>query len=137
MRATMDSICQIAFGVALETLGGGNEESAKFSKAFDDSSELVLRRYVDPAWKIKRLLNVGCEAALRKNINVIDDFVYKIIEGKIESMSRDQASCEVGLRKTPPIWNFLALTELIAPPETDQEVRYTVEVPGGERGGSG
>ena len=133
MRATMDSICQIAFGVALDTLGGGNEESAKFSKAFDDSSELVLWRYVDPSWTIKRLLNVGCEAALKKNIDVIDDFVYKIIEEKIEWMSRDKASSEVGPPETPPIWNFLALSEFIALLETDQEVRCTLEVPGGER----
>ena len=105
----MDSICQVAFGVALDTLGGGNEESEKFSKAFDDSSELVLWRYADPSWKIKKLLNVGGEAALRKNINVIDDFVYKIIEEKIELMSKDQGSSEVGLPKTPPIWNFSLL----------------------------
>ena len=129
----MDSICQIAFGVALDTLGGGNEESAKFCKAFDDSRDLVLWRYADPAWKIKRLLNIGCEATLRKNINVIDDFVYKIIEEKIEWMSRDKPSSEVGPPETLPIWKFLALFEFIALLEADQEVRCTLEVPGGER----
>ncbi|XP_078448022.1 cytochrome P450 704C1-like isoform X2 [Wolffia australiana] len=109
MKATMDSIFKIAFGVDLNTLGEATEESARFSKAFDHCSEQVFWRYVDVTWKIKRALNVGGEAALRKNIRVVDDFVYKIIEQKIEQMNRDRADLET--RKDDLLSRFLVERE--------------------------
>ncbi|CAN1236641.1 Cytochrome P450 704C1 [Linum grandiflorum] len=65
---------------------GSNEEGTKFSKAFDDASSLTLWRYVDPFWKVKKLFNIGSEAALNKTVKIVDDFVYKLINNKIELM---------------------------------------------------
>ena len=92
----MDSVFKIGFGVELDTVGGADEESAKFSKAFDNCNDLTYWRYVDLSWKIKRFLNFGCEAALKNSIKVVDDFVYKIIDRKIELMTRDKAGSVVG-----------------------------------------
>jgi len=62
MRLTLDSIFQVGFGVSLAAVfGSSSEEVAAFAKAFDDASEQVLYRFIDPLWKAKRLLNVLSE----------------------------------------------------------------------------
>ncbi len=94
MRSTLDSIFKVAFGVELDSMCGSSAQGKEFSKAFDDSSEATLFRYVDIFWKIKRFLNLGSEAALKKNIEVIDRFVYKLIHNKIEQLhdAKDDSS---------------------------------------------
>ncbi|KAJ4841597.1 hypothetical protein Tsubulata_044636, partial [Turnera subulata] len=82
MRCTLDSIFKVGFGVELNCLSGSSSEGTEFMKAFDDSNALLIWRYVDPFWKLKRYFNVGSEASLKKNIKVIDDFVAKIISTK-------------------------------------------------------
>ncbi|XP_048568254.1 cytochrome P450 704C1-like [Triticum urartu] len=86
MKATMDSIFTIAFGVDLGTLSG-SDEGSRFAAAFDDASEFILLRYVDAFWKVSRFLNVGAEAALRHRIKVVDEFVYKCIRARADEMS--------------------------------------------------
>ncbi|GLT51897.1 hypothetical protein SLA2020_252710 [Shorea laevis] len=94
MKATLDSIFKVAFGVELDSMCGSSIEGQKFSCAFDDASAAILFRYVDIFWKIKRFLNIGVEAKLKKNIKVVNDFVYKLINNKIEQMrnSKDDPS---------------------------------------------
>ncbi|KAL2892373.1 hypothetical protein RDABS01_008282 [Bienertia sinuspersici] len=75
MRCTLDSIFKVGFGVDLNCLDGSSKEGVEFMKAFDDANALVYWRYVDPSWKLKRVLNIGSEAALKKNIKVINEFV--------------------------------------------------------------
>ncbi|KAG7992759.1 hypothetical protein I3843_02G143400 [Carya illinoinensis] len=82
MRCTLDSIFKVGFGVELNCLEGPSKEGIAFMKAFDDSNALVYWRYVDPFWKLKRFLNVGCEAVLKKNIKIINDFVHEVIRTK-------------------------------------------------------
>ncbi|XP_010934570.1 cytochrome P450 704C1 [Elaeis guineensis] len=86
MRLTLDSIFKVGFGVELDTLSGSNEFGVRFSKAFDDSNSIVFRRYADIFWEIKRLLNIGLEAQLKRNLKVIDDFVYQLIYHKREQL---------------------------------------------------
>ncbi|KAK3143932.1 hypothetical protein QOZ80_4AG0306770 [Eleusine coracana subsp. coracana] len=90
MRSTLDSIFKVGFGVSLGTLSGSSAEGVAFARAFDDASEQVLYRFFDPFWKAKKLLNVSSEAAMKRNVGVIDDFVYGVIDKKIEQMGRDQ-----------------------------------------------
>ncbi|KAL0309163.1 UNVERIFIED_CONTAM: cytochrome [Sesamum radiatum] len=90
MKATLDSIFRVAFGVDLDTMCGSNEEGAKFSNAFDDASALTLWRYVDILWKIKRTFGIGSEAKLKKNLRVVDEFVYKLISSKSEKLHESQ-----------------------------------------------
>ncbi|KAK9063233.1 hypothetical protein SSX86_017103 [Deinandra increscens subsp. villosa] len=86
MRSTLDSIFKVGFGFDLDTLSGSDEVSNQFMTAFDDSSCIIFRRYVDLLWRLKRYFNIGSEAALKKNIEVIDNFAYELIERKKEQM---------------------------------------------------
>nr|POF20782.1 cytochrome p450 [Quercus suber] len=59
-------------------------------EAFDDSNALVYWRYVDPFWKLKRFLNIGSEAALKKKIKILDYFVHGVIRTKRELLEVKQ-----------------------------------------------
>lgn len=89
MKSTMDSIFKVGFGVELDSLQG-SEDGTRFSKAFDSSSVMIVRRYVDPFWKIKKHLNIGCEAELKDHIKTVDNFVYKLIDEKIDKSSSNR-----------------------------------------------
>ncbi|KAH7519551.1 hypothetical protein FEM48_Zijuj08G0049000 [Ziziphus jujuba var. spinosa] len=82
MRCTLDSIFKVGFGVELNCLEGSSKEGTTFMKAFDDANALVYWRYADPFWKLKRFLDVGTEASLKKNVKVVDDFVRQLIRTK-------------------------------------------------------
>ncbi|KAF7031330.1 hypothetical protein CFC21_042674 [Triticum aestivum] len=86
MKATMDSIFTIAVGVDLDTLSG-SDEGSRFAAALDDASEFTLLRFVNAFWKVSRFLNVGAEAALRRRIEVVDEFMYKRIRGRADEIS--------------------------------------------------
>ncbi|KAI9162109.1 hypothetical protein LWI28_023946 [Acer negundo] len=90
MKSTLDSIFKVGFGAELNALSDSNEFGNQFTKAFDDSNFIVFWRYVDPFWKIKRFLNIGLEASLKKNIKVIDDFVYGLIRYKREQLKNEK-----------------------------------------------
>ncbi|XVE77004.1 hypothetical protein DITRI_Ditri13aG0027000 [Diplodiscus trichospermus] len=109
MKSTLDSIFKVAFGVELDSMCGSNVEGKEFSTAFDDSSAATTFRYVDIFWKIKRFLNIGSEAALKKNMKVVDNFVYKLINNKIEQMrnSKDDSS----IKKEDILSRFLQVND--------------------------
>ncbi|XWS45969.1 hypothetical protein CRYUN_Cryun14cG0024800 [Craigia yunnanensis] len=109
MKSTLDSIFKVAFGAELDSMCGSNVEGKEFTAAFDDSSAAILLRYVDIFWKIKRFLNIGSEAALKKNIKVVDNFVYKLIHNKIEQMrnSKDDSS----MKKEDILSRFLQVSD--------------------------
>ncbi|WCJ36551.1 cytochrome P450 family 704 subfamily A polypeptide 1 [Euphorbia peplus] len=90
MKSTLDSIFKVGFGVDLNSLSGTDNFGSSFAKAFDDSNVIVYWRYVDLIWKIKRFLNVGLEASLKKNIKIINDFIYKLIRLKREQMGNEE-----------------------------------------------
>ncbi|KAK1307297.1 hypothetical protein QJS10_CPA10g00745 [Acorus calamus] len=89
MKSTLDSIFKVGFGVELNSFSGSDDLGTWFSKAFDESNFIVFGRFVDLFWKIKRFLNIGSEAALKRNMKVIDDFVFELIRRKREQMNRD------------------------------------------------
>ena len=45
--------------------------------AFDAANGLLMWRYFDVAWKLKRYFNTLSEATMKDNIKTMDDFVYK------------------------------------------------------------
>ncbi|KAL5571498.1 hypothetical protein UlMin_021095, partial [Ulmus minor] len=93
MKATLDSMFQVAFGAELDSMCGSSEEGKNFSNAFDDASSMTIWRYVDVFWKIKKFLNIGAEAAMKRNTKIVNDFVFKLIQNKIEQMqsSKDKS----------------------------------------------
>ncbi|KAL3834553.1 hypothetical protein ACJIZ3_009289 [Penstemon smallii] len=82
MKSAMDSVFKVVLGVDLDSLSGTNE-GAQFSNAFDEASEMTCYRYVDKSWPLKKFLNIGSEATLKKSMNVVDDFVCKVNKGDI------------------------------------------------------
>lgn len=86
MKLILDFIFKVVFGVELDSMCGLNEEGNKFSKGFDDVSVLLLYRYVDVFWSIKKFLNIGSEVKFKESIKIVDVFVYKLINNKVEFM---------------------------------------------------
>lgn len=86
MKFTLDSIFEVGLGVDLKCVEGSNEAASAFSKAFDDSNESIVWRHLDPFWKLKRFLNIGSEASLKKNIKLIHNFVEELIIKKREQL---------------------------------------------------
>ncbi|XP_062001765.1 cytochrome P450 704C1-like isoform X1 [Rosa rugosa] len=91
MRCTLDSIFKVGFGIELNCLEESSKSGLGFMKAFDESTALTYRRYVDPFWKVKRFLNVGSEASLRKYVKVINDFVDRLIRSKRKLLAGEKA----------------------------------------------
>lgn len=100
MKSALDSVFKVVLGVELDTMCGTYDEGTLFSNAFDEASAATMYRYVDPFWKIKRLLNVGSEALLKKSIRVIDEFVYKLIRTKIDQLQNPQGDFAVSTKLT-------------------------------------
>lgn len=90
MRAGLDSIFKVGFGVDLNCLVGSNKEGIELMEAFDEANALIYWRYVDPLWRLKRYFNFGAEAALRKNIKIIDAFVNRLISMKRELLAEQR-----------------------------------------------
>lgn len=90
MKSTLDSVFKVVLGVELDSMCGTYEEGTRFSNSFDEAGAIILYRYVDVFWQIKRFLNIGAEAALRDCIKVVDEYVYKLIRGKMEQVHKSQ-----------------------------------------------
>ena len=95
MKAILDSMFQVAFGTELDSMCGSSQEGKRFSNAFDDASSMTLFRYVDIFWKIKKFLNIGAEATMKKNTKIINDFVLKLIRKKIKQMESSKEKSPV------------------------------------------
>ncbi|PRQ58490.1 putative abieta-7,13-dien-18-ol hydroxylase [Rosa chinensis] len=90
MKSTLDSIIKILLGIELDSMSGKDEEGNRFSHAFESGQEATLYRLIDMFWKIKRFLNIGKEAELKKNIKEVDQFLYKLINSKIETIQNPE-----------------------------------------------
>lgn len=87
MKSALDSVFKVMLGVDLDSMRGTNE-GTQFYKAFDEASEMTFYRYIDMLWPIKKFLNIGSEAMLRRCMKVVDGFVYEVIQSKIEQISK-------------------------------------------------
>ncbi|KAL6580488.1 hypothetical protein OROMI_008512 [Orobanche minor] len=87
LKSALDSVFKVVLGVDIDSMRE-TKEGSQFSKAFDEASEMTCYRFVDISWKVKKFLNIGSEAILNKCVKVIDGFLYKIIESKMEQMSK-------------------------------------------------
>ncbi|GLJ25952.1 hypothetical protein SUGI_0497490 [Cryptomeria japonica] len=83
MRSSFDAICKVVFGVDINSLSSTKSRAGpetSFAEAFDVANAMMFHRYVGSFWKVKKVFNIGSEAILRKNIKIVDDFLYKVIE---------------------------------------------------------
>ncbi|KAJ0098824.1 hypothetical protein Patl1_19999 [Pistacia atlantica] len=110
MKATLDSVFKVMLGIDLDVLSRTYEEGARFADAFDTANAIVSFRFADLFWKVKRFLNIGSEAELRRSIKVVDKFVYKLIKRKIEQINNPRDDTQSG-KKEDILSRFLALKE--------------------------
>ncbi|XP_055828234.1 cytochrome P450 704C1-like [Solanum dulcamara] len=106
-KSTLETVFKILLGVDLDTT---TEEGILFSNSFDEASAVTLYRYVDIFWKVKRFLNIGSEAKMKKCIKVVDEFVYKIIRNKTEQMSKSRDDSRV-MKKSDILSRFLEMNK--------------------------
>jgi hypothetical protein len=81
MRFTMDTIFKVTFGYEVGTLRPGLPE-IPFAEAFALTNEIASSRFMNPFWKMQRLLKVGSEATIAKSAKVVDDFIYGVMKAR-------------------------------------------------------
>ena len=77
-RYTLESIGIIGFDCSLGAFEDANVSSS-FGGAFNLATLRTADRFVDPLWKVKRLLNIGKEKELKEAIRLIQNFSSKVI----------------------------------------------------------
>eukprot|EP00756_Hemistasia_phaeocysticola_P009544 Hpha_TRINITY_DN14915_c0_g2::TRINITY_DN14915_c0_g2_i1::g.144440::m.144440 len=84
-RYTFDTINEIAFGRAVNSLGGDARDIA-FQEAFDRAQARVARRVLVPEmlWTAQRALGLGEEAQMKKDVEFINSYLAAVIKDRAE-----------------------------------------------------
>ncbi|XP_010476304.1 PREDICTED: cytochrome P450 86B1-like [Camelina sativa] len=84
LRLTFDNICIAGLGDDPGTLDS-DLPLVPFAKAFEEATESTLFRFMIPPfiWKSLRFLDLGYEKSLRKAVEVVHEFVDKIVVDRI------------------------------------------------------
>ncbi|XVE76999.1 hypothetical protein DITRI_Ditri13aG0026600 [Diplodiscus trichospermus] len=121
-KYAMESISRVGFGIDLKCMDwSSHEEGTAFMKALDDAHESVNLRFMDPFWKLKRSLNIGSEASLKRNIKVIDNFIHNVMDDK-----RKLLAINPNIIKEDILSRFLAESKKNPEAITDQHLRDIV-----------
>ncbi|XP_024535245.1 cytochrome P450 704B1 [Selaginella moellendorffii] len=108
LRMTLDTICNLGFGVHLGLLSSTLPHN-DFAAAFDRCNAIVSFRFADPFWKLKRLLRIGEEGDLPKNLATVDEFTYNIIRKRRIQLSKENE--DLRARKKDLLSRFMLLDE--------------------------
>lgn len=125
MRMTLDSICKVGFGVEIGTLAPNLPEN-RFARAFDNANIIVTLRFIDPLWKIKKILNVGSEALLDQSIKTVDEFTYSVIRRRKAEMEEARETLQQDKTKHDILTRFIELGEKSEDELTDKSLRDVV-----------
>ncbi|XWS77166.1 hypothetical protein CRYUN_Cryun01aG0238300 [Craigia yunnanensis] len=87
IKCSFNSVFEVGLGIDLNCIERLNDEGTNFAKAFDEANELVFTRFFYPFWKLQRFLNIGSEAVFKKNVKLVDNFVYNVINTKKELLA--------------------------------------------------
>jgi len=87
-RFTMDSICQIAFGVHFDSL---LKPVCEFSKAFDRIQELIVRRAFKPIFlfHLHQWLNIGGEKEIKHDAHILNGAIYELLRLRNEKIEKE------------------------------------------------
>ena len=77
-RYTLDAIGHIGFGVTIGCLEDG-EAARAFSAAFDAAQQSCAWRFLDPFWRLKKLLRLGNERDLHRALVDVNDFASRVV----------------------------------------------------------
>lgn len=87
-KGSFHSLFEVGLGIDLNHMEKLSDEGTIFAKAFDDANELVFTRFFYPViWELQRFLNIGSEAVFKKNVKIVDNFVYNVINTKRELLA--------------------------------------------------
>lgn len=109
-RFTMEAFAEIGFGIQMNCLERG--EDHELQRAFDETQRLIRRRFVRPSWfwKTQRLLGVGAEQQLKKNLAVLNDTVLGIVGQALEQRaSSAQSESTADPSERPPKATLVSL----------------------------
>ncbi|KAG3121250.1 hypothetical protein PI124_g1159 [Phytophthora idaei] len=95
-RFTFKAFAEMVFNNTLDSID--SEHDHPFEQAFDEAQSIVAGRLQQPVWfwKLKRWMNVGQERKLREDIELIDEFIMKIISTVIETRRQRQEDLKAG-----------------------------------------
>lgn len=94
MHFTSDVFAKIGFGIELHCLESGlHGETHEFVKAFSLASIVTKQRFHVPRWlwRFKRQWGIGGEGELKRAMQVINDFTYKVINDSIAAKANKQS----------------------------------------------
>ncbi|KAJ7552926.1 hypothetical protein O6H91_06G077100 [Diphasiastrum complanatum] len=98
MRTTLDSICEIGFGLEFGSLSSLLPE-VPFANAFDRASEAIGHRSWDLFWRIGRALGLGYEKGLQDYIRLLDAFTFKVVQQRKKSIEEGNKNNEENTRE--------------------------------------
>ncbi|EEY63452.1 cytochrome P450, putative [Phytophthora infestans T30-4] len=95
-RFTFKAFAEMVFNNTLDSIDSEHEHP--FEQAFDEAQSIVAGRLQQPVWfwKLKRWMNVGQERKLREDVELIDNFIMKIISTAIETRRQRQEDLKAG-----------------------------------------
>lgn len=82
---TLLSIFEIGFGVDLESV----QNSRIFSICFDLVQPLFEYRFINPFWKLQRIMNSGNELKIKMYMKIINKEIYNIIERREQNTNKN------------------------------------------------
>ncbi|XP_047156026.1 cytochrome P450 94B3-like [Vigna umbellata] len=91
-RLTFDTVCKVSLGYDPCCLDL-KKPLPSLLTAFDTASEVSAARGASPVfllWKMKRMLNMGSEKALKEAVKLVHESVMKIIKGKKDEMTYNE-----------------------------------------------
>lgn len=122
LRLAMDSIGNVAFGIEVNSLTNSNSGAeASFAKDFETANTMLLWRYFDITWKLKRYFNIWSEATFKKSMKKVDDFVYKLIQSR-----RHEIFVQNNYEKPDLLSRFISSTDKIPENDSDRYLRDIV-----------
>eukprot|EP00644_Phytophthora_capsici_P002765 jgi/Phyca11/124947/e_gw1.55.146.1 len=88
-RFTMEAFTEIGFGVQLNCLDADKEHP--FQTAFDRSQQSLALRFLRPSWfwKTQRLLSIGAEGQVKRDMNVINSTIFDIVTQTLDHRAMD------------------------------------------------
>ncbi|KAJ7945471.1 Cytochrome P450 [Quillaja saponaria] len=89
LRFTFDNICVTAFGIDPGCLAF-NLPEIPFAKAFEEATELTLRRFIVPpfVWAHLRYFGLGYEKRIKEAIQIVHDFAEKTVMEKQKELCK-------------------------------------------------
>lgn len=113
LNMTFNSICEVIFGS--EIMEASICQDPSIASTLDNAQEMIMRRYVNPWWRVQRFFNIGSEGVLRRDITRFNKCLTNVIKQKMFSRMQEEeeklAAAGCSLTTTPDISNIEGAAE--------------------------